>query len=107
MHYCLCDVIGLECPDANINPVMAIPGCQLDYIWNELQSRIGGLTCYPNLETGRHKFLDLGVAILRHSGHEKLRLWGWRDGSAVKSTDRSSRGPEFNSSNHMMAHNHL
>ena len=23
--------------------------------------------------------------------------WGWRDGSAVKSTDFSSTGPEFNS----------
>ena len=23
--------------------------------------------------------------------------WGWRDGSAVRSTDCSSRGPEFNS----------
>jgi hypothetical protein len=23
--------------------VMIIPGCQLDYIWHELQSRIGGL----------------------------------------------------------------
>jgi hypothetical protein len=23
--------------------------------------------------------------------------WGWRDGSAVKSTNCSSRGPEFNS----------
>jgi hypothetical protein len=22
--------------------VVAIPGCQLDYIWNELESRIGG-----------------------------------------------------------------
>jgi hypothetical protein len=30
---------------------------------------------------------------------------GWRDGSEVKSTDDSSRGPEFNS--HMVAHNHL
>jgi hypothetical protein len=29
---------------------MAIPGCQLDYIWNELQSRIEGLTCDPDLE---------------------------------------------------------
>ena len=37
--------------------VVAIPGCQLDYIWNELQSRIGGLTCDPDLETGRQKFL--------------------------------------------------
>jgi hypothetical protein len=24
-------------------------------------------------------------------------LWGWRDGSAVESTDCSSRGPGFNS----------
>jgi hypothetical protein len=24
-------------------------------------------------------------------------LWGWRDGSVVKSTGCSSRGPEFNS----------
>jgi hypothetical protein len=24
-------------------------------------------------------------------------LWGWRDGSAVKSNDCSSRGPEFDS----------
>ena len=33
--------------------VVAIPGCQLDYIWNELQSRIGRLTSDPNLEAGR------------------------------------------------------
>ena len=31
-------------------PVVAIPGCQLDYIWNELQSRIGRLNYDPNLE---------------------------------------------------------
>ncbi|EDL40959.1 mCG146153, partial [Mus musculus] len=37
--------------------VMAIPVCQLDSIWNDLQSRIGGLTCDPDLEAGRHKFL--------------------------------------------------
>ena len=37
--------------------VMAIPGCQLDYIWNELQSRIGRVTCDPDLEAWRHKFL--------------------------------------------------
>jgi hypothetical protein len=30
--------------------VVAIPGCQLDYIWNELQSRIGRLTSDPYLE---------------------------------------------------------
>ena len=33
--------------------VVVIPGCQLDYIWNELQSRIGKLTSDPNLEAGR------------------------------------------------------
>ena len=27
----------------------------------------------------------------------KSASWGWRDGSVVKSTDCSSRGPEFNS----------
>jgi hypothetical protein len=36
--------------------VMVVPGCQLDYIWNELQSRIRGLTCNPDLEAGRQKF---------------------------------------------------
>jgi hypothetical protein len=40
-----------------LSSVMAIPGCQLDSIWNELQSRIGGLTCDPDLKAGRHKFL--------------------------------------------------
>jgi hypothetical protein len=38
--------------------VMAILGCQLHCIWNELQSRIGGLTCDPDLVAGRHKFLS-------------------------------------------------
>jgi hypothetical protein len=33
--------------------VVAIPGCQLDYIWNELQSRIGRLTSDPDLEAWR------------------------------------------------------
>jgi hypothetical protein len=36
--------------------VMAIPSCQLDYIWNELQSKIGWLTYDLDLEAGRHKF---------------------------------------------------
>jgi hypothetical protein len=34
-------------------------------------------------------------ATLTHTIREQTR--GWRDGSAVKSTDCSSRGPEFNS----------
>ena len=33
--------------------------------------------------------------------------WCWRDGSVVKSTDCSSKGPCSNPSNHMAAHNHL
>jgi hypothetical protein len=36
---------------------MAIPGFQLDYIWNELQSRNWGHFRDPDLESGRHKFL--------------------------------------------------
>jgi hypothetical protein len=36
---------------------VAIPGCQLDYIWDELQSKIGRLTCDYNLKAGRYKFL--------------------------------------------------
>lgn len=43
-------------------PRVAIPGCQLEYIWNELQSRVGGLTCDPGLEAARHKFLILILA---------------------------------------------
>ena len=37
--------------------VMAIPDCQLDFTWNELQARIEGLPCDPDLEAIRHKFL--------------------------------------------------
>jgi hypothetical protein len=37
--------------------VVALSGCQLDYIWNELQSRIERLTSDPNLEAWRYKFL--------------------------------------------------
>jgi hypothetical protein len=39
------------------------------------------------------------VGVLNHEEEGSLRRddQGWRDGSAVKSTDYSSRGPEFNS----------
>jgi hypothetical protein len=33
--------------------VMAVPSCQLDCIWNELQSGTGGHTCDPDLEAGK------------------------------------------------------
>ena len=34
-----------------------IPGCQLDCIWNELKFRTGELTCDPDLEAERYRFL--------------------------------------------------
>jgi hypothetical protein len=37
----------------------------------------------------------------------KKIILDWRDRLVVKSTDCSSRGPEFKPSNHMVAHNHL
>ena len=46
MRYYLCQV-------DKVWIVVAIPGCQLDYIWNELQSRIGRPTSDPYLEAWR------------------------------------------------------
>ena len=37
--------------------VTTIPGCQLDYIWNELQSRNGGHTCDLDCKSGRYRLL--------------------------------------------------
>jgi hypothetical protein len=37
---------------------------------------------------------------------EETPTEGWRDGSVIKSTDCSSKGPELIPSNHMVAHNH-
>jgi hypothetical protein len=39
--------------DKDLDAVVAIPGCQLDNIWNELQSGIGRLTSDPYLEAWR------------------------------------------------------
>ena len=48
---------GLIFPPSSQNvqglSVVAIPGCQLDNIWNELQSGIGRLTSDPYLEAWR------------------------------------------------------
>jgi len=38
-----------------------------------------------------------GLVLQEWEGGAKEEKKGWRDGSAVKSTDCSSRGPEFNS----------
>jgi hypothetical protein len=66
-------LLGHEPSTVSRSIVMAIPGCQLDYVWNELQSRIGGHTCDPDLDAGKHiSDLDLGMEILRHSGLKSL-----------------------------------
>jgi hypothetical protein len=46
-------------------------------------------------ETGRQTGLFLYIHMYQ-AGYKRL-LMGWRDGSAVKSTDCSYEGPEFNS----------
>lgn len=45
---------------------MTILGCQLDYIWNELQSRNGGYTWDPDLEVGRQQAFELNLEAGRH-----------------------------------------
>jgi hypothetical protein len=42
---------------AEMKHVVVITGCHLDYIWNDLQSRIEKFTCDLDLETGKYKFL--------------------------------------------------
>lgn len=45
---------------------MAILGCQLDYIGNELLSGTGEHACDPNLETGRQHAFDAYLKTGRH-----------------------------------------
>jgi hypothetical protein len=52
-HKCLSRLLYPAKLSINIDGVVAILGCQLDYIWNELQSRIGRLTSDPYLEAWR------------------------------------------------------
>ena len=74
-HYtvlrCLCEprsvVWGTSLAHCYYNSAMTIPDCQLDYIWNELQSRIGWLTCHPELEAGRHRFLIWILTWVTHA----------------------------------------
>ena len=59
--------------------VVAIPGCQLDCIWNELQSRNGRLPSDSFWRLEREvSGLDLGMEILRHSGYEYQKIKGGR-----------------------------
>lgn len=43
--------------------IMAISGCQLEYILSKLQYSIGRLTSDPDLEDGRYKFSDMDLGI--------------------------------------------
>ena len=54
--FALCVIIKQE--ETNKEDAMAILGCHLDYVWNELQSRNGGHTCNTDLEAGRHRLLN-------------------------------------------------
>ena len=83
----------------HLEPVVAIPGCQLDYIWNELQSSIGRLTSDPNLEAGRFlgvSDLDLGMEILRHSGYEFQKIKTGRSQSSRSSGIKGVMEHTFN-----------
>jgi hypothetical protein len=61
----------------------------------------------PNVcMTPRVADLQMHMQLAYTTAHNNLHT-GWRDGSAVKSTDSYSEGPEFKSQHHMVAHNHL
>ena len=51
-------------------PVMAIPGCRLDYIWNKIKSRNGRHTCNPDLGY----VYDLILIYLFCDGRRKLLI---------------------------------
>ena len=49
--------VHVKRPEVKLDIVVAIRGCQLYYISNELQLRIGRLTSDSNLMPGRYKVL--------------------------------------------------
>ena len=71
---------------------MALPGMNTQYLLADLvvNSRAWNLTCL--LEVGLIKTASPTILV----GIEKVAS-GWRDGSVVKSTGCSSRGPGFSS----------
>jgi hypothetical protein len=48
--------------------VMAILGCQLNYIWNKLQSRNGGHNCDPDLKAERQHVYFIYIYIENEFG---------------------------------------
>jgi hypothetical protein len=80
---------------------VAIPGYQLDYIRNELQTRIGGLTCDPGLEAGRHKFLtwilawrSWGIVAMKILGPVKVMYKSHSSGTCFEGKKGSWRAAE-------------
>ena len=72
--------------------------------WSERVKGAGGSNCRTLHKLPKGNLQDDNCKDIYKA--ELLRQGG-RDGSVVKSTECSSRGPEFNPSNHMVAHDHL
>lgn len=72
--YLLLLLYVLKCATKRIY-VMAISGCQLDSIWNEFTLQNWRVHLWSRSWDWKTESsdLDLGMEILRHSGHEKLR----------------------------------
>lgn len=69
--------------------VLAIPGCHLDYIWNQLQSRNDQHTWDPDLEVGRQvSDLEFDMETLRTGGHENLSTSKVANFRRLKQADR-------------------
>jgi len=50
------------------------------------------------VQSGRTNLkLQVPCEVRKEKPSVKIALWDWRDGSVVKSTDCSSKGPEFKS----------
>lgn len=55
--------------------LVAIPVYQLYYMWNELQSKIGGHTSDPDLEARRHRLLNQ-ILTWESSGIVAMKILG-------------------------------
>jgi hypothetical protein len=51
----------------------------------------------PHSTVGSSGYLYFVCTLQNSTLKYKVLLWGWRDGSEVKSTDCPSKGPEFKS----------
>ena len=74
-----------------------------------LMTQVSGIPSSGLLEgPGAHRVHRHTRKLSNHTIHIKIKSLGsWRDGSVVKSTGCSSRGPRFNSHTHTAAHSCL